>query len=425
MSESRLSRFWRGLKAAYSGTAFGAANGAAIQAAFGGSTSSAGRHVNAETAMTLSAVWSCMRILSETIGSLPWSLYRRGARDDAEKATDHPLNEVLTVSPNVDMTSAEYREALVLSLCRAGNAYSFIEGGGLRGNVSSLYPLTAADVQMKRKQGSNTSLAIPERTVFYTFNDRGRYEDYPREKVWHVKGFGEGLVGLSPLSYAREAIGFALATDEFGSRFFAQGGKPSGIVTIPNFLTKDQRDIARENLQQMLGGVTNAHKFALFEGGMKPEPWGDMPLDDMQFLLLRKFSVQEICRIYRVPPHMVADLEKATFSNIEHQSQEFVQYTLMPYFTRIEASVAKWLLKPEDRKTHFLRFNADGLLRGDSAARGELYSKALTNGWMNRNEVRAKENMNRVELTEMDEYTVQVAMVGIEDMGKTAPVKTF
>jgi HK97 family phage portal protein len=238
--------------------------------------------------------------------------------------------------------------------------------------------------------------------------------DLPREKVWHVKGFGNGIEGLSPLGAARESAGFALAMQEFGSRFFSQGGMPAGIVSIPGQLNKTQREEARENLQRVLAGLGNAHKFALFEQGMKPEAWGNTPLKDMEFMMLMQFSVPEICRFFRVPPHMVADLSRATFSNIEHLSQEFVMFTLMPYFTRIEASVSRWLMRPRERGKLFLRFNFEGLLRADSKGRAEFYASALQNGWMNRNEVRGKEKFNRVE--GLDGYTVQTNMAPVDKL---------
>lgn len=381
-----------------------------------GNVSSSGKVVNESNMMGISAAWACCRILSETIGSLPWGIYKREG-DNAVRADDHPLSRVLVGSPNADMTSAEYREAKVLNLCQAGNAYSLKET--LAGDVSSLTPIPSTQVQPKQKLGGNTKLALRDGQVFYSVQDRGKWEDYPREKIWHVKGFGpSGLVGLSPLAAAREAMGMALAVEEFGNRFFSQGGKPSGVVTIEKFLTKEQRAIARENMQQMLGGLANAHKFALFEGGMKPEPWGEMSLEDMLFILVRKFNVNEICRFYRVPPHMVADLDKATFSNIEHLSLEFVQFTLMPYLTRFESSVSKWLLSPEDRGKFFLRFNYEGLLRADSKGRAEFYASALQNGWMTRNEVRALENRNSVKGQGMDDYTVQTNLAPVEDLGK-------
>ena len=400
--------FWIAFaKAAVGSQSFGTMDHSLINRVFGGGQSASGKMVNDVTAMTLSAVWGCQRLLSETIGSLPWSMYERDGKGNAEKAPEHPLSDLL-LAPNADMTGAEFREALTLNLCQSGNAYSYIDRTSSR--ITALYPILSAHVTPKRRANGE---------VFYAVQQlNGTIKDEPRERIWHIKGFGNtGLIGLSPLGAAREAVGFGLATEEFGSKFFSQGGKPSGVVTVPNFFNPDQRKVARENLQQLMGGMANMHKFALFEGGMKPEPWGNMPLNDMEFLLLRKFSVQEVCRFYRVPPHMVADLDKATFSNIEQQSQEFVNFTLMPYFTRIEASAARWLLSVEDRAKFFLKFNPEGLLRGDSAARAALYPVMLQNGAMSRNEVRALENLNRVEAAGMDDHTVQEQMVPIDKIG--------
>lgn len=374
-----------------------------------GNVSKSGRAVTEDAAMGLSAVWSCIRILSETLGALPWALYKRDKSGNAAKTEDHPLHDVLIRSPNEDMTSTEFRESMVLNLCQRGNAYARIQRSG--GEIMSLYPLRASRVRPRRGKSGEVYYEVLE--------DGGVTRRVERSDIWHVKGFGaDGLEGLSPLAAARETMGFALATEDYGSAFFAQGGAPAGVVSIPQTLVADQAELAREKLNRLLGGLGNAHRFALLDGGMKLEPWGGMPLEDMQFILLRRFSVQEICRFYRVPPHMVADLERATFSNIEHMSQEFVQFTLMPYFTRFEASAAKWLLSAEDvAKGYFLRFNFEGLLRADSAGRATLYSQALQNGWMSRNEVRAKENLNNVE--GLDVYTVQtnLAPVGaIEDM---------
>ena len=376
---------------------------------FFATTSSSGKEVTDVSMMQVSAAWSCMRILAETIGSLPWKVYEDDGKGNSVQVSDHPVSDVLVWSPNTNMTSIELREAMTLNLCQSGNSYSFKETRA-NGDLVSLIPIESSKVEPKQRDDG---------TVYYRILERGRWEDYPQEKIWHIKGFGRsGLIGLSPIGAAREALGMALATEEFGSRFFSQGGMPSGIVTVDKFLNKDQREIARENLQQMLGGMGNAHKFALFEGGMKAEPWANMPLEDMQFILSRKFSIQEICRFFRIPPHMVADLDRATFSNIEHMSQEFVMFTLMPYFTRFEASATKWLFKPGDRRKYFLRFNYEGLLRADSTARAAFYNQLLQNGVMNRNEVRGKENLPRSTEKNMDAFTVQLSMTPIEKLGQ-------
>lgn len=374
-------------------------------------TSSSGKIVTEESVLALSTNWGCQRLLSETMGSLPVGVYERDAKGNAKKTTDHAVADLL-LSPNADMTWTEFAETLILNLSGNGNGYSY-KGTTGAGEVTSLTPIRSRLVTPMRKRGSNTRLPIEEGAVFYRIDDRGKPVDEPRERIWHVKLFGwDGLVGLSPIGAMREAAGFDLALSEFGGLFFSQGGKPSGTVTVPNWLLDDQRAIARENIQQMLGGLGNAHKFALFEGGMKPEPWGEMPLKDMEYILLRKFGVQEICRFHRVPPHKVADLERATFSNIEHQGQEFVTDALMPYSTRIESSAQKWIFRGKDRQRFFIRFNFDAQLRGDSTARAALYASALQNRWMSGNEVRAKENLPSVE--GLDGYTAQSNMVPVD-----------
>ena len=375
-----------------------------------GTTTEAGEIVSTDTAMKLSAVFGCVRILSETIGALPYSLYREEKSGSFTKVDDHPLQEVLTVSPNNYMTAVDLKETEIVNLCLSGNGYSYIDRRS-DGSVLSLTPLESHRVTPRLKDSN---------TMEYKVLTNGKTEVYPQEKIWHIRGFGRnGIEGLSPLGAAREVLGAAQAQERFGAKFFSQGGFPSGWVGIEKFLTQDQRDVARSNLQQLLGGVGNAHKWALMEGGMKPTAWQTMPLEDMQFLVSRKFSIQEIARFYRVPPHMLADLERATFSNIEQQSQDFVMFTLMPYFTRIEASVKKWLLAPDERQSMYLRFNYEGLLRADSAARAEFYSKGLQNGWVSRNEVRKKENLNPSDEPGMDDFTVQVNLTSISKLGET------
>jgi HK97 family phage portal protein len=404
----KLARWLGGEKAAY---ATGLTLTSPELMRFFAPTSSSGKIVSEESVLALSTNWGCQRLLSETMGSLPVGVYERDARGNAKKTTDHAVADLL-LSPNADMTWTEFAETLILNLSGNGNGYSYAARTGA-GEVTSLTPIRSRLVTPMRKRGSNTRLTLEEGAVFYRIDDRGQPVDEPRERIWHVKLFGwDGLVGLSPIGAMREAAGFDLALSEFGGLFFSQGGKPSGTVSVPNWLTEDQREVARGNIQQMLGGLANAHRFALFEGGMKPEPWGEMPLKDMEYILLRKFGVQEICRFHRVPPHKVADLERATFSNIEHQGQEFVTDALMPYSTRIESSALKWLFRAKDRARFFIRFNFDAQLRGDSTARAALYQSLLQNGAMNRNEVRAKENLNWVE--GLDGYTVNSATVPVD-----------
>jgi HK97 family phage portal protein len=413
-----FSQYFQRKAAGASAVSFDTMNHQMLAATFGGMSTKSGKSITMDSALTISAAWACMRVLTETTGSLPWKVYQRNPSTKATiERPDHWLSDLIE-RPNADQTPVEFKESAMLGLCREGNSYALTDR--LSNRVISAYPVNPSAVRPMRKRGTNTRLNLAEGETFFRYTETGgTTQDYSRNEMWQIKGFGsDPLQGISPVAAAREAMGVAASTEEFGARFFAQGGKPSGIATIPNFLTKEQRVIARENLQQMLGGMSNAHKFALFEGGIKPEPWGDNALKDMEFLLLRQFSVLEICRFYRVPPHMVADLSRATFSNIEHLSLEFVQFTLMPYFTRIESSVARWLLTPQDRADGiYLRFNFEGLLRGDSAGRSALYTQSLQSGWMTRNEVRIKENLDPSDKDGMDDFTVQAQMIGIDDMG--------
>lgn len=376
-----------------------------------GNGSSAGKTVNDDTAMQVSAVYSCVRILSESIAQLPWGVYERQKNGNAEKV-DHPLTEILVETPNADMTTVEFREAGQANLGLRGNGYCLLERR-IDGNVASLYPIPAANVEPRRN---------PNQEIEYRVLDRGKTEIYPREKIWHVKGFGStGLMGYSPIGMMRNAIGLSIAAEEFGAKVFSQGAHHSGVVKIPQWLKDDQRAIARENLEKLYIGMENAHKIMLLEGGMEFDGnAGTISPEDLQLLMLRRFQVTEICRLYGVPPHMVAELERATFSNIEEMSLEFVTFTLLPWLRRWEASANRWLLKPGDRSRFFVAFNFEGLLRANTQARAEYITKMVANGLMNRNEGRAKENLNRSDAPGMDDYTVQSNMISVDDLGALA-----
>lgn len=381
--------------------------GKALQRLAGGTTH-AGKNVNEDTAMQIAAVWTCVRILSETIGYLSWDIYERDAKGNI-KRVDHDLGTVLISSPNADMTSVEYKETKVANLALVGNGYSFINRRSDKA-ISSLYPLVSNNVEPCRNKDTYE--------IEYNVNDRGKWSPVPREKIWHVKGFGtSGLMGMSPIGFQRQTLGIALATEEFQARFFASGARPSMIATIPEWLDPDERIKAKLALNDNWGGLENAHKLQLLEGGMKVEEV-TMPLADAQFLQLRQHSRSEIFGMYRMPPHLAGDLTRSTNNNIEQQSLEFIMYTLAPYLTRIESSATKWLFKPEERSRYFLRFNVDALLRADAQTRAELHSKYVQNGIMSRNEVRGIERLNRVEGQGMDEYTVQSNLIMVEDLSK-------
>jgi len=391
------------LKAAnYSGVTFTLSDGnQKLGSWFNNNTSYTGKSVTEGSAMQVTAFFACIRLLAETMGAMPSAIFKFEKNGNATKAEDHPLHEVLVHQPNADMNGIEFREASTANLSARGNAYSLIERRG-DGNVLSLYNLPSSAVTPKRDKSTNYE-------TMYGFNDRGKQEWYPAEKIWHRKGFSfDGLMGLSPLQSAREALGLALAGEEFNARLFGQGLMPSARVSIPTWLTDPQREVANKKLLEMHSGLQNMNKPMLLEGGMTVES-GLITPDEAQFLQLRQFTVIEICRLLGVKPHMIAALERATDNNIEKLSLEFVTYTMLPHIRRDEVAARK-LFKPGDKSQYFYRYNFEGLLRADSAARANLYSIMLQNGVFSRNEVRALENRNTATDDGMDDYTVQLNM---------------
>jgi HK97 family phage portal protein len=369
-----------------------------------------GKVVNDETTMRVTTAFACVRVIAETIGAVTLAVYERKENGNAERV-DHELSNILVNKPNQDMTGMVYREAMGTNLAARGNALSVITRNA-SGSVSQLYPVPWARVRPKMD-------ATTDWQRVYEIEDRGKLERFPADKVWHWKGFGyDGLQGLSPIGCAREAIGLAMGGEEAQARLFSNGLSASAVVSIPQFLKPEQRKQAEEILAKMHQGLQNFGKPYLLEGGMKVEE-GVFAPRDAQFLELRRFQIGELCRLWRISPHMVADLERATNNNIEQLSSEFVMYTMSPYFRRIEEE-AQQLFKPEERARYFVRFNYESLLRADSAARASLYSILLQNGVYNRNEVRSLENRNASDAPGMNDFTVQSNMISVDDLQSVA-----
>lgn len=366
----------------------------------------AGKTVDANTAMQFTSVFICSRIISETLGLLHDSIgiFEKDKVGNYHPV-DHDLTEVLSLTPNAEMDGLEYLETIGANLSVQGNTYSYINARG-KGMISSLAPIPSKDVEPKLNKTSGL--------IEFRVNDRGKWETYPREKIWHIKGFGgDGLVGYSPIGYARQLIGMGLATEEFQARFFANGAMPSWIISIPEWLEEDQRPKARQNIQELMAGVNNAYRVMFLEGGITATS-ATMPLEDAQFLQLRGLNRDEIFGLFRVPPHMGGNLERSTNNNIEQQALEFVQYCMMPYVSRIEASAKRWLLGPGDRRRLVVRFNVDELLRADAKTLADLHSKYVQNAILSRNEVRASIGRNRVDKPGMDDYTAQTNLAPVE-----------
>ena len=374
--------------------------------------SSSGKSVNEKTALQTTAVYACVRILAETIASLPLHTYRYST-GGKEKAQDHPLYYLLHSEPNPEMTSFVFRETLMGHLLLWGNAYAQIIRDG-RGRVLGLYPLLPSKMLVNR-----TDQGI----LFYQYEKDGRTYFLPDTDVLHIPGLGfDGLVGYSPVAMAKNAIGMAIATEEYGAKFFANGASPGGVLEHPG-VVKDPGKI-RESWNAVYQGSGNAHRVAVLEEGMKFQPIG-IPPEQAQFLETRKYQLNEIARIFRIPPHMIGDLEKSSFSNIEQQSLEFVMYTLDPWVIRWEQAISRALFSGGEKRQYFVKFNVDGLLRGDYQSRMNGYAVGRQNGWLSANDIRELENLNRIS-PELggDLYLINGNMTKLADAGIFAQNKS-
>jgi len=342
-----------------------------------------GAGVSADTAMRLSAVYACVRVLSEGVAALPLKLYRR--RDDGGKelATEHYLYSTLHDMPNYFQSSMEFWEQAMNALTLRGNFVARI--GGRAGFDTTLEPIPIDDVQEVQRVGTNG--------LRYKVLDA---DDVPRwidsEQIFHVRGMSaDGLWGANPIAYHRNAIGLALGAEEFGSSLFKRGVRPSGVIEMDKSLSETAYKRLRDSISSEYGGSQNAAKTLILEDGGK---WKQMSMtpEDAQFIDTRKFQLEEIARLFRVPPHMIGDLSRATFSNIEHQSINFVVHTLRPWLVRIEQAIKRDLIRQKSK--YFAEFTVDGLLRGDVKSRYESYAVAVQNEILSSNEVRSLENMN-------------------------------
>ena len=380
-------------------------------------SSSSGKVVTERSAMQMTAVYACVRILSEAIAGLPLHLYKYTTSGGKEKSLDHPLYRLLHDEPNPEMTSFVFRETLMTHLLLWGNAYAQIIRNG-KGEVIALYPLMPNRMRVDRDDKGQ---------LYYTYTRS--YDEPIKDKstsvilrpyeVLHIPGLGfDGLVGYSPIAMAKNAIGLAIATEEYGAKFFANGAAPSGVLEHPSTLKNPEK--LREAWQSQFGGSSNSNRIAVLEEGLKYTPISISP-EQAQFLETRKFQINEIARIFRVPPHMVGDLEKSSFSNIEQQSLEFVKYTLDPWVVRWEQNLQRILLNEDEKKNYFFKFNVDGLLRGDYASRMSGYATARQNGWMSANDIRELENLDRIpEELGGDLYLINGNMLPMQDAGAFA-----
>lgn len=357
---------------------------------------SLGASIHPDTAMGISAVYACVRVIAESIASLPLKVYRQNGRKK-EVAYDHPLYKVLHNQSNSDLTAFELREMLVTDVLLRGNAYCEIEMNQ-RGDVIGLWRIHPDRVRIYRNDPTVEGPFFGYTGLLYVINvASGGTVTLPASKIWHIKGpTQDGIYGQSPLTVSRSAFNTAMATDDLAQSVFENGTNPGGVIETPKTLSDEGYKNLVKSWEGRHQGAKNASKVAVLEEGMSYKPLS-LNMQDVQFLETRKFQKNEIATIFRVPPHMIGDLDKATFSNIEHQSLEFVTNTLRPWLERIEQSAERDLLGTIEKNVLFIEFNVDALLRGDQKSRYDAYHTAKLDGWLSTNEIRSLENLDPIE----------------------------
>ena len=361
----------------------------------------AGVSITEDNALKIVAVYSCIRIIAETIAGLPIHIYRK--TDKGREEVDHPLKQVLCVTPNRYQTGFELMEMMVSSLNLRGEAFAHKIING-RGQLVALEPLQAK--YMKTDLDENNELV-------FTYQSPDEYRVFRHQELWRPLGLSlNGVTGLSPVGLARESLGIAYAAELSAAHLYSNGAQIPGVLEMPAKLDEETIDRLRGQWAKNQSGPVNQFKPLILEHGMQYKETG-MKAVDAQFLESRKFQITEIARIFRVPLHKLQEMEHATFSNIEHQSIEFVTDTILPWVIKLEQSLARDIFTTTEKQKLFIKFNLSGLLRGDTATRYEAYSKAITDGWINRNEVRQLEDLNPVD--GLDEYLVPLNMGSATD----------
>ncbi|HFH3151686.1 phage portal protein [Pseudomonas aeruginosa] len=388
------------------GVPIGLTDGAFWQEWFG--TSASGKNVTVDKALQLSTVWACVRLLSESVSTLPLKLYRRLPDGSREQAKDHPLFRLLCRTPNAEMTPQRFMLMVVASICLRGNA--FVEKKMIGTRVVALVPLLPQYMRVKREDSGRLK---------YTYTENGVERVIPEKNLMHIRGFGlDGVCGMLPVTMGREIFGSAMSAEEAAAKVFAQGMQASGILSGDTTLTSKQREDLRASLTAFMGSQ-NAGKIMVAEAGLKYQGITMNP-EAAQMLESRSFNVEEMCRWFRVPPFMVGHMDKQSSwaSSVEAQNLHFLTNSLRPLLVNIEQEITRCLIGEADADEFFAEFAVEGLLRADSTARAAWYNTALQNGWMSRNEVRRLENLPPIEGG--DVFTVQSALVPLEQLGATA-----
>lgn len=370
-----------------------------------------GHNVTPETAMSVTAVFGCVRVLAESVASLPMMVYKRLPNGGKEVAAKHPLYRLLHDSPNRDQTAFEAGEFRMASLALRGNSYSYILTNA-RADVRELQPLRPQHMRLDRDGAGR---------LVFDYQEPGASRTYKQSEIWFTRGFSnDGVSGVSPIGVCRDAVSYAMTLNEHGSRMFANGAKVPGVLEVPGEMSDTAYKRLATSFAEKHEGAANAGKTLILEGGAKYAQIG-MNAADAEFIAAQKMQIAEIARIFRVPLHMLNELENATFSNIEHQSLEFVTHTLRPWLVRIEQSANRDLFSVAEQGEYFVEFNLNALLRGDIKSRYEAYASGINNGWLKRNEARSWENLNPEE--GLDELLVPLNMRGLNDPAPEPPAK--
>lgn len=380
-----------------------------------GGPSHSGQLVTVDSAIQLDTVWACIRLLSETIASLPLKLYERETENTSNAARSHPLFSILYDKPNADMTGVEFWGCMVASLLAWGNAFAQVVRRG-DGTIIALNPLRPDRMTVRRDPKTGG--------LVYTYAWQQQYLILTEDEIFHIKGFSfDGLMGLSPITVGRQSLGSAMAAEETAGRTFKNGLLTQNYIKAPAYLNNEQRSLAKAALEDYAGAI-NAGKTPLLEGGWSVESIGLNP-EAAQLLQTRAFNVQTICRWFGVQPVMIGSMEKSTAwgSGLEQMNLWFLQYGLMPWLVRIEQAISRCLISPGDRLTYFAKHNVDALLRADTQGRTAFYVAGRQNGWFTANEVREKEEMAPMEGG--DVLTVQAQMIPLTDVGKSAVQPTL
>lgn len=375
----------------------------------GGNRTPSGVRVTPETALQCSAFLACVRVISEGCASLPLHLYERLANGGKRKATEQPLHRILHQQPNPWQTALEFREQMTALYLMYGNSFAEIRPGA-SGAVSELWPLHPSRMEVERLENGRLRYKYREPS--------GRQTVYAQEEMFHLRWLTtDGILGLQPSALSKNAIGLAQALESHGSTYFGNGARPGIVLESDNPIPADAAERLREQWERMHRGADRAFRTAVLPNGVKAHELSGSN-EAAQFLETRQYQVIEVCRAFRVPPHMIQDLTRSTYSNIEVQGTEYVQHCLLAHLKRWESAISRDLIVNDD--VYFAEHSITGLLRGDSAARASYYREMLNLGVLSINEIRELENLNPIG-PEGDQRFMQTNMTTLDKIGQDAP----